>query len=169
MDAATSDNIADAVTRGSALGLVASAKMPIEIGDFVLDHNGQLTARFDDEPICFSFRYRNFTFEGSIEPGHHALIRLRTDCGYLPYTAESPEARQCVRQIIRESHRIPGARLRLSDRQVISLESEAVPPAPRTPVSVVSTLVSLLLKSRPLLTLMDDLLKPTRAHRARMD
>lgn len=169
MDAATQDNGAGAGRLGNALGLVASAKMPIEIGDFSLDHDGKLSARVHDEPLTFSFRYRNFTFDGSIEPGQSALIRLKTDCGYLPYTAESPEARQCVREIIRESHRIPGARLYISDRQVISLESEAVPPAPRTPVSVVATLVSLLLKSRPLLTLMDDLLKPTRARRAESD
>ena len=168
MDAATQDN-AVARVPASALGLVASAQVPIEVGDFTLDHNGQLTARVNDEPLCFSFRYRSFTFDGSIEPGQHALIRLKTDCGYLPYTAESPEARQCVRQIIRESHRIPGARLSISERQVITLESEAVPPAPRTPVSVISTLVSLLLKSRPLLSLMDDLLMPARARQTKVD
>jgi len=151
----------------TAIGLMARSRPPIGIGELALDRNGRLARRVEDEPLHFTFRYQGFRFDGSIEPGPGALVRLRTDCGYLPYTAESSEARQCVRQIVQESRRLGGARLLISERQVISLESEAVPPLPRTPVSVMSTLVSLLLRNRPLLTLLGDLLGPSKPKLAR--
>ncbi len=92
-------------------------------------------------------------------------VRITLSLGNLPFSAEAPERRQCLRRIIGATRALPWAELSLSRGQEITLAAESVPPEPCTPVSVIATVVSLLLRSRPLIELVKGLTDPLPAER----
>lgn len=107
--------------------------------------------------LAFSFRYRDLPFDAEVDLTNDMLVRMTLPLGTLPFSAESAERRQCLRSVIDASRALPWAELSLSQRQEIALAATSVPPMPCTPVSVVATVVSLLLKSWPLIELVKSL------------
>lgn len=84
-------------------------------------------------------------------------MRLTVPLGKMPFTAEAPTLRRHLRELVRLSRSRREGCLLLSPAQDLVFRAEAQSLAPFTPVSVMATVVSLLLKSQPLLDSISDL------------
>ncbi len=142
----------------AALGLANQTVSPDEAGSLELDESGQIRKHHNRAPLAFSFQFHDFHFEAEVELAKNSRVRLTAPLGKLPFTAEAPSVRRHLREIIQATQYHGGGRFFLSPEQDITFKAEAEPPAPFTPVSVMATVVSLLLKSQPLLDPIRDMM-----------
>ncbi len=127
----------------------------IEFGGVELGDDGHIRRRPADRPLNFSFVHDDIVFRGTLLGSPSPRLRLTAELGDLPYSAQSPVARQLCRKALEASHR-PGrpGRLNLRDHHAMFFEAEAVPPAPRNSISVIATATAMLLDIKPYLTLL---------------
>jgi len=148
------------------LRVIAQTPRPVEVGQLVLDENGLLQHREDDEPVRFSFTYAGASFTVDVPSEYGSPIVVRAMLGVVPYTAENSQRRWMARAILRRA-RLDQGRLVQDNHSRVHLEMWEEPPQPRTPVNVLATVVALLLSVRPYLRLLEAALRPVRRRRSR--
>ena len=141
----------------AVLNLADDQASPIELGYFELDESGQLRKRDEKAPLAFTFRFHGLRFQAEVEVGAERQVRLTVPLGKMPFTAEAPTLRRHLRELVKLSRSRREGCVLLSAAQDLVFQAEAQPPTPFTPVSVMATVVSLLLKSQPLLDSIADL------------
>jgi len=140
-----------------AIELVSDQSTPLEAGFLEIGEDGTVRRRPPGPSIC-AFEYRGAPFQALIVAGDEARVRLTANLGKMPFSAESPIARRLIAQLIAGAERLPRGRIALGPGNEIVLETEEAPPAPRTPVSVMATIIALLLDIKPYLELLAELL-----------
>ncbi|MEX0760162.1 MAG: hypothetical protein WD100_11340 [Tistlia sp.] len=147
-----------------AVRLAAEEQLPIEMGRIVWRADGRLERRGDGESLSFKCVYRGVRFEGRLDLTETGKMAITADLGPLPYTAEAGSTRHQMIRLARGATTKRGLHFLISQDQVLRIAAEGTTPRPRTPVSCIATLCSLLLCLRPWLELTGDLLDE--AHRA---
>lgn len=160
---ATEPNLVDPeVFVQDALRLAAEEKLPIEMGRIVWRSDGRLERRGEGESLTFKFVYRGVRFEGRLDMTDTGNMAVTADLGPLPYTAEAAGTRHQLLRLVRGAVSKRGLHFVVSTDQVLRIAAEGTTPRPRTPTSCLATLCSLLLRLRPWLELIGDLLDETR-------
>lgn len=145
-----------------ALRLAAEEKLPIEMGRIVWRADGRLERRGDGESLAFKFVYRGVRFEGRLDMNATGNMAITADLGPLPYTAEAAGTRHQLLRLVRGAVSKRGLHFLLSQDQILRIAAEGTTPRPRTPTSCLATLCALLLRLRPWLETIGDLLDETR-------
>lgn len=149
-----------AVDLSSAIEAVTTQMSPLEVGSIELGEDGQIRRRADDVPLNFGFTYLGIEFTGIINTGDDAEVTLHAELGKLPFSIESSDGRRWSRHIIALGGNLPHGKLFLTDSQDMRLEAAWTPPSPRTPVSIIATITSLLLDFKPYLEILAEVLAP---------
>ena len=145
-----------------ALKLASEEQLPIEMGRIIWRADGRLERRGDGDSLSFKFVYRGARFEGRLDLSDTGKMAITADLGPLPYTAESGGARHQMLRLARGAVSKEGLHFLVSQDQVLRIAAEGTTPRPRTPVSCMATLCSLVLRLRPWLEMAEDLLDETR-------
>lgn len=146
-----------------AVRLAAEERLPIEMGRIVWRPDGRLERRGEGESLTFKCVYRGVRFEGRLDLTETGKMAITADLGPLPYTAEASGTRHQIIRLARGAVSKRGLHFIISQDQVLRIAAEGTTPRPRTPVSCVATLCSLLLCLRPWLELSDDLMAAARS------
>ena len=132
-----------------AVRVASESRIPLELGSIEITEDGRVAPSAPGRTLTFSFLYKGLPFAGEVGPDAGDSVRLVGEFGKMPFTAELPKGRHAVRQLIAESQRSQRIRFFLTKEQDIRLAMEIVPPQPRTPVSIVSAVTSLLIEALP--------------------
>ncbi len=157
----------DGAVLQEAVRVATSAQLPLELGSIEVTEDGRVAPSAGGRPLTFSFYYRGLPFAGEVGPQDGATLRLVGEFGKLPFTAEMPQGRRAIRNLVAESQRNPRIRFLITRAQDIRLAMEVTPPKPRTPVGLVAAVAALLLEAQPATQAMTALLstrfQPTQA------
>ena len=146
---------ASAEAAKSAVKQVGESSLPLEVGSVSLGEDGHIRRSDEDRPLYFRFSACGIAFEADLA-SRTAPLRVRANLGKLPFSAESPEARRLARTVMAATDRLRRGHILLSAEQDMVLEGELNPPSPRTPVSVIATVVALILDFKPYLDLLGE-------------
>lgn len=144
-----------------AMETVSNTQMPVEVGDVELDSQGHVRARDQEKPLNFSFVYQGVTFDAVLASDRDGPLELHGIIGTVPYSAESLFGRRVALTIVAMTH-LPRGRLWMDESMRIHLNLSAVPPRPRTPVTVLSTATALLMDAKPQIDLLSVALRRPR-------
>lgn len=119
--------------------------------DTALERTSSALADLQPElPLQFTFRWRQrHVIARVIERDQKPLLRLVTDLGVVPFSAENPHRRDQLLRLARPQHAPPNGHYALTDRQRLMYCSETPLPEPVTGCCVVSNVTTALLSSRP--------------------
>lgn len=146
-----------------SIKLLKDANFPIEVGRIEVDSEGFLRARDSDQPLTFRFSFRGFDVDVLVESGDEGPVHLKAMIGLLPFTAESGHGRRVVRRLFAAVDRLNRGRLVLSQSGEITIEASIMPPKPRTPISIMASIATLLLEAKPYIELLGEVLPGARA------
>ena len=152
----------------SAVKRMSDAGLTLEVGSVSLGEDGHIRRSEEDRPLHFRFSACGIDFEAHLD-NRSAPLRLRANLGKLPYSAESADARRLARTVIASTDRLRRGHILLSPEQDIVLEGELNPPSPRTAVSVIATVVSLILDFKPYLDLLGEAVSVRRTQSEPLD
>jgi hypothetical protein len=142
-----------------SMSVLESQSLPLEVGRIEVDGEGYLRARESGVPLAFRFAFRGFDFDVLVSSGDSGPVQLKAALGLLPFTAESVAGRQVAQSLIALAGNLNRGRLTLSERGEITIESSAVPPEPRTPISIMAAVAAMLLEVKPHLELLAEFLR----------
>mgnify|MGYP003700953745 FL=1 len=114
----------------SAVKQVAGTSLPLEVGSVAIGADGHIERADGERPLYFRFTACGILFEADLA-SREAPLRLRANLGKLPYSAESPEARNMARSVIAATGRLRRGHILLSPDHDMVLEGELPPPSPR--------------------------------------
>jgi len=160
--AATVDNKVDIQ---DTVKLVSEQMFPLEVGSVEVDEDGTLRARDSEMPLDFTFNFLDIDFEVQVRGGDDGSLQLAATLGRLPYTAENGWTRQFLQKVMTAASKLRRSRLTVDENNQIVLRGEAVPPAPRTPMSIMATLTALVVEAKPYLEMVAEGLALDRAPR----
>ncbi|OAN60956.1 hypothetical protein [Magnetospirillum moscoviense] len=110
--------------------------------------------------IQFTFLYANISFAARYDEGEHGgRLRLVGDVGPLPYSAESPEARAGLAQIIRAANDVLGPCFRTAQGRIL-LGADASIARPVTAVSLIAQVAASLIPAKPYLDVISVYVRP---------
>ncbi|CAA7626787.1 conserved hypothetical protein [Candidatus Terasakiella magnetica] len=114
-----------------------------------------------DGEVQFDFDFRDIRFVGRCrEIGDHAQLKLVGDVGPMPFSAESPAARQGLGQIIEAANlHMGGENFRTSQGRIL-LGNDLTFPAPITATGLVTAVSLFLLPALPYLELVAMYIRP---------
>jgi len=139
----------------SAVRSFADAVLPLEVGSVSIGDDGHIRRADEDRALYFRFSACGIQFEADIAR-KDAPLRLRANLGKLPFSAESPDARQLARKVMAASGSLRRGHILLTPEHDMVLEGELTPPNPRTPVNVIATAVALIADFKPYLDLLGE-------------
>lgn len=142
----------------SALQLVGEPSVPLEVGAFEVSESEGLRARDRTIPLSFDFTFRGIPFTVRVDSGEGGTLSLTGALGALPFTAQSGAGRKYLQTLIQSTGKLNSGRIALTEKGDILLETETSPPVPRTPVSVMASVVALLLETKPYLEAITEVL-----------
>lgn len=142
----------------SALQLVGAPSAPLEVGTFEVCETEGLRMRDTGVPLTFDFTFRGIPFSARVVPGEGGTLSLTGTLGALPFTAQSGTGRKFLQTLIHSAGKLKSGRIALTETGDILLETETAPPVPRTPVSVMASVVALLLETKPYLEAITEVL-----------
>lgn len=149
------DSATESKAAKTALKQMAVTSLPVEVGSVAIGDDGHIHRSDCERALHFQFSACGVQFVADLA-SRDAPLRLRANLGKLPYSAESPEARQMARTVLSATSRLRRGQILLSPDHDMMLEGELPPPSPRTPVSVIATAVALILDFKPYLDLLGD-------------
>ncbi|WP_119167846.1 hypothetical protein [Algihabitans albus] len=141
-----------------AVRLASESKLPLELGSIEISEDGRVVPSAPGHTLTFSFFYKGLPFAGEVGPESGDSVRLVGEFGKMPFTAELPKGRHAIRQVIADSQRSQRTRFFVTREQDLRLAMEAVPPQPRTPVSIVAAVTALIVEALPGIEAMTDTL-----------
>jgi|AGTN01.1.fsa_nt_gi hypothetical protein len=108
----------------------------------------------------FDFVFRHIRFSASLDPGDGVgSLRLSGDCGPLPFTAESPQARAGLGQIVVEANDVLGRTFGFGGNR-IGFEAEIAVAPPLTATHVIAAAATVLVPAIPYLDLIAVYIRP---------
>jgi hypothetical protein len=108
----------------------------------------------------FDFVFRDIRFSASLDAGEGVgTLRLAGDCGPLPFTAESPQARAGLGHIVVDANNVLGQTFRFAESR-IRFEADIPVAPPLTATNVVSAAVAVLVPAIPYLDLIGVYIRP---------
>ena len=135
----------------ATIRLLSEHAFPLEIGKLELCERGHVRLRDGTAPVAFAFAYLGIDFQVEVETAEQHAVALSARLGRVPFTVESPHNRRFVSRLVAQGGCSPNGRLRVDDYNMVCVEATKVPPAPRTPASIMATVVALLLELKPYL------------------
>lgn len=145
----------------NTMRVLSEVEAPLEVGDVELDREGHVRARVGDLPMRFSFVYRRINFTAELPADREAPLTLNAVVGILPFSSENAFGRRVAHRMLTAA-RLPRGRFLLDVHSRVHVYLSAIPPRPRTPVSVVATAVALLMDIKPHLDLFEVALRRPR-------
>jgi len=161
MDSAHTPQSTSESKSASFVEVLANTSRPLEVGEIAFESERNVRTRDPNRPINFSFRYHSLKFSAEVPAKPENPIVLSAVLGVLPYSVENAFGRRAAKAIIQRAH-VPNGRLWIDDNTRVHLEVKAVPPRPRTPVSVLSTVTAMLMEAKPYLDLLEVALRRRR-------
>lgn len=149
----------------STVKLVSEQMLPLEVGNVQVDDDGTLRARDSEVPLDFTFSFLDIDFEVQVSGGDDGALRVAAVVGRLPYTVENGWTRTFLYKVMTAARKLRRSRLSIDGNNLIVLHGEAVPPAPRTPMSIMATLTALVVEAKPYLEMIAEGLALERAPR----
>ncbi len=146
---------------------LAKQNLPLEFGAVEVDALGRVRRRDPAKPLHFRFHYLGVPFDVEIPGAESTAIRLFSDFGELPYTAESPLGRHYAQQLVRLAAVLPHGRVLIDSRQHIRLEATCARPSPSTISHVFAAIAAMMLEALPYLRFLTEVL-PQRSYRTRV-
>lgn len=107
--------------------------------------------------FCFAFRDVPFSCTAERQDGRPVLA-LVGDFGALPYSAESPERRRSVQTVLAAAQRRSGLEWKVTPTQTIAVKGGITLDLPLTPKALVVGTVAVLLRARPYIDLLVEIL-----------
>jgi len=152
--------------QAGAVEVLSQTATPLEVGQVHLNAQGILEQRDPSQPITFSFTYNGVKFAAEVPVDAEGALRLSAVLGVVPYSIENAFGRRAALAIIQRA-RLPSGRLSLDLNSRVHISLETIPDRPRTPVSVLSAVATLLMEAKPYLELLEVPLqhKPRRGNR----
>lgn len=140
---------------------------PFEVNSVVVDEDGLIARRAPKIPFSFSFRWRNSTFDGVVQQdGVGLCLKLKTQLGVLPYTAENASLRDSVLGAIDEAADSERCGVQVTNNQaaVLTREVPIAAEAGLTASALVTNIAVAVLGAAPHLDLLAGYgIQPTRA------
>ena len=101
-------------------------------------------------PLQFTFRWQNrHIIARVVERDERPMLRLVTDLGVVPFSAENPDRRDGLLALTLPSNTPPLGHYAVTDRQRLMYCTETVLPAPVTGSTVVANVATTLLAAQP--------------------
>lgn len=147
-----SDFEKETVSPGMILRFISNQQLPITLKSVDVSEDGTIIRREDDAPLHFDFVWRGMTFSGSVEPHGDSgnVIRLVTDLGTVPYSAEQRENRQRLMNLVRHGVDSENTWITLGPRQSLRIVCEKrLSPAPKTANHIVAIVTQMILSNLP--------------------
>ncbi len=130
-------------------------------GRLGLDRATQLAGRGSGNELNFSFEYDGFLFAVRATTAEQKTnVRFHAHLGNLPYTGESKHSRTDALAILWAAEPALGGRVRLTHRQRIIFTEEIWIDEPLTPVTLISCSARLLLRAKPYLAMLSEVVSP---------
>jgi len=140
-----------------AIDVLTGQPVPFPLKALAVDEAGRIVRRESSE-VLFSFTVVGTEFRACARAGAAGVqLAVEADLAPLPYSAESPAARQALQRLAAESRLSHGRLLVVGHRQ-LALSTHIDVPAPAAPVDVIAGLVAMVLELRPYLTRIAELL-----------
>jgi hypothetical protein len=139
--------------------MLGDRRLPVDIHALAVDSDGDVVG-VGKQTFNFGFSYQSVSFAAHyLEQGALAHIDLVGQIGPLPFTAESPEARIAVNQILDAANTHLGPIFRIDDGR-IELFGAAEVVTPVTAVGLVTAMSTFLLRVKPYIDCIDIYLEP---------
>lgn len=107
--------------------------------------------------LAFNFSYAGLPFHAEVEQGPTPSVSLTARLAPLPYSAESPELRVRILELIRDSGRMRRGRLVMDRKRELWLVGKAEAGVVASPVSILAATVAVILDMKPYLETMTRL------------
>lgn len=146
----------------NAIEALARQSLPLELDAVAFGAGGRMTRRPPGSSVRFRFHYLGVPFDVEVQGGSEAGVRLTSDLGQLPYTAESPLGRRYAWQVLRQAAALPFGRMFLDEDDHIRLEAWSQRPKPASLDSVLAATAILVLSFLPYLRLLTEVLPERR-------
>lgn len=146
----------------NAIEALTRQSLPLELDAVAFGAGGRMTRRPPGSSVRFRFHYLGVPFDVEVQGGGEAGVRLTSDLGQLPYTAESPLGRRYARQVLRLAAALPFGRMFLDEDDHIRLEARSQRPKPASLDSVLAATAILVLSFLPYLRLLTEVLPERR-------
>ena len=114
-------------------------------------------AALDEPPLAFNFSYAGMPFLAEVEQGPRPTVSLKARLAPLPFSAESPELRARLLELIRDSGPMTRGRLVIDHRQDLWLAGTVEAGSAANPVAILAAAVTLILDMKPYLETMTRL------------
>ena len=113
-------------------------------------------------PVTFSFRSYNIGFDVVVvhTSGDGVRLTVRGDLGVLPFSAESPDARNYIRSVIEIGEDLPYAEISLTRTQSIVMKGVMNFTVPPTPTTIAAATAVIVIASKPFVDLIGTLRDP---------
>ena len=140
------------------LEVLASDGLAILVDNVRIGPDGTVQ-RTPRQRLSFSFDFEGATFTAEARPAHGDwIIVLPAELGPLPYSAESLTARPAIQALVAAQTGSSGLRIDLDDAINLVVRGNVVVPQPVTPVALLTSMTEALLKLRPSLRRLAELL-----------
>jgi hypothetical protein len=128
---------------------------PIPLGPFLVQENGHIELRTPEDGTSFSFAWRGRRFAVRIRRDR---MSLSVPVGRLPSTSAGGGRREAAMGLLRALGRNlpPGWRVRLLPDHRVQIDSDQHMDLPTTASALITPVVRLLLRTAPLLDLIDE-------------
>lgn len=140
------------VSPGTILRFISSQNLPIALKSVDIHEDGSIVRRDGGAPLSFEFEWRGMTFSGTVTPREERcnVIRLVTDLGTVPYSAEHADGRQRLMTLVRHGLRTDGVEIGVGPQQTLRITCESAPlPAPSTANHIVAQVTQMVLMNLP--------------------
>ncbi len=108
-----------------SIGEIGKTNGPIELHSVTVAPDGALKRQAPRLPMDFRFTWRDIDFQGDIDEwGQGVRLRLQTDLGPLPYTAQDADARQNLIALITSAQSGEPCKLEIIEGQTVVLTNE---------------------------------------------
>ena len=140
-----------------SLAEVAQTALPLGMNAISVGPDGLLAISRPPRPTRLKFFLEELDFNVAVSPdGDGSICQIWAECGFVPYTVQSPERRQSVLAVLRASQGQSRARFAVENGQKILLIGESRISGAVTPEALIYETVVLVQEARPYLRLLAE-------------
>ncbi|MGQ9368610.1 hypothetical protein [Azospirillum sp. ST 5-10] len=147
-----------------SLAEVARASLPLGVNAVVMTPEGVLGIARPPRPSRLNFFVEGLPFHAAVSPDERdgtegAVCQIWAEVGHIPYSAQSPDRRRRLLEVLRAIQAVPDlqrARFLVQEGQKILLFSETRVDGHVTPEDLIHETVLLIQEARPFLRILGD-------------
>ena len=142
-----------------SLAEVAQTALPLGMNAIFVGSDGLLAISRPPRPARLQFFLDELQFNVAVSPDADAegsVCQIWAECGFVPYTVESPERRRSVLAVLRASQGLPRARFVIENGQKILVVADSRISGTVTPEALIYEAVLLIQEARPYLRLLAE-------------